>query len=165
MFIGQAWLCRRIHIVWLENWTEFEHRNGFGTIIFLSRLEQRGKQSPPQNAPLRCDRIRKGYVVMMGNEAAFTLWRRKPVADNFLQAQIDKNIAYTLFPFVNRIANLWGERICHARFRDVIVAITAGNFLEHIGNPYNSFTDIKPVRRCLHLHSLVLNIASKFKPG
>src|SRR5688572_27042876 len=101
----------------------------------------------------------------MWDKTAFAFGRGQAIAYNFLQAKINKNITHMLFPFENRVADLWWERVSHSRFGDIVITITARNLFQYIRKPDNTFTDIQAVRGGLHFHRVLLDRAFELKPG
>ncbi len=70
-----------------------------------------------------------------------------------------------LLPFEDRVADLRREGICHARFRDVVIAVAARHFLDHVRDPDNSFANIQAMRRRLGMDSIAIHHTLEFKMG
>ena len=69
------------------------------------------------------------------------------MTDDLLQAEADEDVAHMLLPLVSRIAGLRRERIRHARFGDVFVAVTARHFFENIRKLYDDLLLTGPKKK------------------
>src|SRR5262249_38764322 len=140
------------------------HCNGFGAGIFLGSLKHRGEQAPPQDPAFRSNWIRKDNVIIERDKATLAFRRSQAIADYFLQAKIDQNIADMLLPFVDWIASLWGDVIRHTRFRNAIIAVAARDFFDYIGNTNNPCTNIQAMRGGLYRDRIARDRALEFEP-